>query len=144
MVYCSLLKYLKLFYISVASFHASSTMVKDNGKVVAFQNMMRSSNGLINHKYTFISNASYAKCFRDPREHTWLYKDPKAGFKVVAFSSSINSPKPTPTPTKSIRIPTPSQMNPQSIQIKPITRSSIRPSPRLQPHHDSDSSSDDE
>ena len=138
MVYCKLLKYIKLFYISVASFHASSTLVNDqHGKTIAFQNLMRSSDRLIDHRYTFLSNASYAKCFRDPREFTWLYKDTKAGFKVVSFSSSIASPKRRAAPPKPVFLTSPPPIN-----LKPVSRSSIRP-PRLQPHNDS-SSSDDE
>lgn len=146
MVYCSILKYLKLFYISVASFHASSTMVKDNnGKLVAFKNLLRSSDGAINHKYTFIANSSYAHCFRDPREFTWLYKDAKSNYKLVSFSSSINAQKPRPTSSKPVYLSTPLSVNPTPIKLKPITRSSIRPiiRPRHHDHNDS-SSSDDE
>lgn len=146
MVYCSILKYLKLFYISVASFHASSTLVKDrDGKLVAFQNMMRSSNGAINHKYTFVANSSFAHCFRDRRQFTWLYKDDKSGFKVVSFSSSIDSKKSPTTPTKPLLLSSPLPINPEPIKIKPITRSSIRPLSRVQRHdHNDSSSSDDE
>lgn len=144
MVYCSVLKYLKLFYLSLASFHASTTLVKDNNnKVVAFQNMIRSPTDGINHKYTFIANSSYAKCFREPREITWLYKDGQSGFRVVSFSSSITpTQKRVPTTTPAIRIPTPSVINPSL--IKPVTRSSQRIiPPKLKPY-DSDTSSDEE
>lgn len=135
---CSMLKYIKLFYISLASFKASSTVVNDkDGKAVAIHNMIRSSSGL-DHRYTFIQNVSYAHCFRDRDAHTWIYKDPSTASRMVSFSSTLTPIKLKYIPVKNASRPT------QLPQIKPITRSSRSISRRLYHESDSSSSSDGE
>lgn len=143
MVTCSLLKYLKIFYLSLSTFHSSSVLVKDNtGKTVAIQNIIR-SNPNIFHKYTFISNSSYRKCFKQPHSVTFLYNNNQNAIQMVSFPSSVNPQRPRSTSSPSIRVPTPPLVNPTPIKIKPVSRSSnsIRPYPK---HNDGDTSSSDE
>lgn len=119
MVLCSTLKFLKLFYLSLATFQTSTTMVQDeHGNTIAYQNALRSTDGALHHKYTFIANASYSHCFKDPMEITWLYNSGQKGYKVISFSSSLDSP------------------------TKPAIRHRIPPQSRLS--HGEDSSSDED
>jgi len=149
MVYCKFLKFVKLFYLSISTFHASSTLVQGpDGRPVAFQNMIRSIDSSINHKYTFLSNASYSHCFGEPRDITWLYKDGQRGYKVVSFART-QSPKSTPSITpKPVRLSPTKPLTPSpSRMIKPVTRgSSIRrfPTQPKRNSNDTDSSSDEE
>lgn len=96
------MKFIKLFYLSLATFHTSTTMIQDQNHVVAYQNRLISTDGNLHHKYTFITNASYSPCFKDPMEITWLYKAQR-GYKVISFSSSLKSP-PYPTAKRPLSI----------------------------------------
>lgn len=133
-----MLKYVKLFYISIATLKASSVLVNDkDGKAVALHNMIRSPSGL-DHRYTFIKNTSYAHCFRDRGAHAWIYKDPQASQRMVQFSSTLTPIKIKYTSSDT----TPPTSRPTQLpSIKPITRSSRNRPPR-RPSTDSSSSDD--
>lgn len=121
---CSMLKYVKLFYLSLSTFRASSTLVNDkDGRPVAIHNMIRSP-GQLDHRYTFVKNVSYAHCFRDSHAHSWIYKDAGSPQRMVSFASTLTPIKLKYSQTQS---PTPTSRHSQLPPIKPITRSSRSP-----------------
>ena len=99
-MYCSLLKFVKLIYISTAMFHSSTSVYMHKQRPVALRHEIHYPAMNVHSTSLVMQDKRWYGCFRH-KNSSFTFLTPQLGFE---YTSSSNRPKPSaPIPSVSVK-----------------------------------------
>ena len=90
---CSLVKAIKVYFLSTGLFNSSGTLYKDNvGNVVAVSYSLSAPQHKIDSGITVVKDAEYRPCFIKHTTPDYLLYTPQVSFKVKAWKEKTITP----------------------------------------------------